>query len=59
MDIKRPPKSKLQKRIKFAVLIVVIAAALGGITYGLSKLPRAAPTVDRSTNVIDTVKRDS
>lgn len=57
MDIKRPAKSKLRKRMRVGVLVVIAAAALGGITYGLSKLQRAAPTVDRSTNVIDTVKR--
>src|SRR5882757_3236201 len=57
MDIKRPAKSKLKKRLRVAVLVIVTAAAIGGITYGLSKLERAAPTVERATNVIDTVKR--
>jgi HlyD family secretion protein len=57
MDIKRPGKSKLKKRIRNAVLIVLGLGAVGGITYGLSKLKPAAPTLDRSTAVIDTVKR--
>jgi HlyD family secretion protein len=57
MDIKRPGKSKLKKRIRTAVLIVIGLGAVGGITYGLSKLKPAAPTLDRSTAVIDTVKR--
>jgi HlyD family secretion protein len=57
VDIKRTGKSKLKKRIKSAVLIVVGLAAIGGITFGLSRLERAAPTLDRSTAVIDTVKR--
>lgn len=57
MDIKRPAKSKLKKKIRLVVLAIVTAAAIGGITYGLTKLKPAAPTVDRSTNVIDTVKR--
>ena len=57
MDIKRPPKSKLKKRIRNAFLIVIGLAAIGGITYGLTKLERAAPTLDRSTAVIETVKR--
>src|SRR6478672_6291215 len=57
MDIKRPGKSKLQKRIRNAVLIVIGLVAVGGITYGLSKLKPASPTLDRSTAVIDTVKR--
>jgi HlyD family secretion protein len=57
MDIKRPPKSKLKRRIRNGVLILVGLSAIGGITYGLTKLERAAPTLDRSTAVIDTVKR--
>jgi HlyD family secretion protein len=57
MDIKRPQKSKLKKRIRSVALVVIGVAAVGGITYGLSKLKPAAPTLDRSTAVIDTVKR--
>src|SRR5215207_7072915 len=57
MDIKRPPKSKLKKKIRNAVMIVVGLAAIGGITYGLTKLKPAAPTLERSTAVIETVKR--
>jgi HlyD family secretion protein len=57
MDIKRPPKSKIKKRIRTALVIVVAVLAVGGITYGLAKLKPAAPTLDRSTAVIDSVKR--
>ncbi len=57
MDIKRPPKSKVKKKIRTVAMIVVGLAAVGGITYGLTKLKPAAPTLDRSTAVIDTVKR--
>jgi HlyD family secretion protein len=57
MDIKRPAKSKLKKRIRTAVLIVIGLVAIGGITYGLSKMKPAAPTLDRSTAVIGVVKR--
>lgn len=57
MDIKRPPKSKLKKTLRIVIMIVVGVAAIGGITYGLTKLKPAAPTLDRSTAVIDTVKR--
>jgi HlyD family secretion protein len=57
MDIKRPPKSKIKKNIRTAILIVVGLAAVGGITYGLAKLKPAAPTIDRATTVIETVKR--
>src|SRR5205814_9548776 len=45
------------KRLRTAVLIIIGLGAVGGITYGLSKLKPAAPTLDRSTAVIDTVKR--
>src|ERR1044072_4281168 len=57
MDIKRPPKAKSKKKIRNAVMIVVGLAGIGGITYGLTKLKPAAPTLDRSTAVIETVKR--
>lgn len=57
MDIKRPPQSKLKKRARTAVFIVIGLAAVGGIIFGLIKLKPAAPTLDRSTAVIDTVKR--
>src|SRR5262245_18913591 len=57
MDIKRPAKSKLKKRIRTVMLIVIGLGAVGGITYVLAKLKPAAPTLDRSTAVIDTVKR--
>lgn len=57
MDVKRPAKSKLKKRIRFVTLVFVGLVAVGGITYGLNKLRPAAPTVDRSTVIVDTVKR--
>src|SRR3979411_3132885 len=57
MDIKRPAKSKLKKRLRAGSLIVIGLAAVGGITFGLAKLKPAAPTLDRSSAVVDTVKR--
>jgi HlyD family secretion protein len=57
MDIKRPGKSKLKKRIRTGILVAVGLAAVGGITFVLAKLKPAAPTLDRSTAVIETVKR--
>ena len=57
MDIKRAPKSKLKKKIRTAIMIVVGIAAIGGITYGLTKLKPAAPTLERAPAVIETVKR--
>lgn len=57
MDIKRPGKSKIKRRIRNGVIIFVGLVAVGGITVGLTKLKPASPTLDRSTAVIDTVKR--
>ena len=57
MDIKRPAKSKLKKRARLAVIIVASVVAIGGITLVLARIKPAAPTLDRSTAVIDTVKR--
>ena len=57
MDIKRAPKSKIKKKIRTALMIVIGIATIGGITYGLTKLKPAAPTLDPSTAVIETVKR--
>jgi HlyD family secretion protein len=57
MDIKRPGKSKLKKRIRTGVVVVIGLGAIGGITFVLAKLKPAAPTLDRSTAVIETVKR--
>jgi HlyD family secretion protein len=57
MDIQRPKKSKFKKNIRIVMLLVIGLAVLVGITYGLTKLKPAAPTVERSTTVIDTVKR--
>src|SRR6266568_3664288 len=57
MDIKRKAKSKLTKRIRAAIIILLSLAIVGGVTLALAKLKPAAPTLDRSTAVIDTVKR--
>jgi len=57
MDIKRPAKSKIKKRIRTGLFITVGLLAIGAVTIGLAKLKPAAPTLEQSTAVIDTVKR--
>jgi HlyD family secretion protein len=54
VDIPRETKNKTLKRILYGSATLV---ALVLITYGLSTLERAAPTVDRATLWLDTVKR--
>ncbi|OIR03738.1 macrolide transporter subunit MacA [mine drainage metagenome] len=56
MDIPRPSqaKAKLRKRL---IIGAVVVAILGGLTFAISSLKPAAPTVDRSLVWIDTVKR--
>lgn len=58
MDIKREGIGK-QKMIRRVLLGIVIVLALGGTTYGLSKLKPAAPTVEAATLWPDQVKRGS
>lgn len=57
MDIQRPRKSKVKKQVRTAALIAIGLIAIAGITFGLTKLKPAAPTIDRSTAVIESVKR--
>lgn len=56
MDIPRPSqaKAKLRKRL---IIGAIVVAVLGGLTFAISSLKPAAPTVDRSLVWIDTVKR--
>lgn len=56
MDIKRQGagRKKLIRRIVFITLTIFVVA---GVTFGLSRLKPAAPTVERATVWIDQVKR--
>jgi len=57
MDIKRPGRAKLEKHIRTVIFVLIGLVAVGAITFGLIRLKPAAPALDRSTAVIDTVKR--
>jgi HlyD family secretion protein len=56
MDIQRPSNARA-KRIRRIVYATVTLLLVGGVTYGLSKLRPAAPSVDRATIWPDEVKR--
>ena len=56
MDVKRPQK-KNRRRVKLAAYATLAVLAVAIITYGLSRLERAAPSVSRATVLTDTVKR--
>src|SRR6202163_950412 len=56
MDIARP-SNRRQKRMRRAIYTIIGLAVVGLITLGLSRLKPAAPSVERATVWIDTVKR--
>src|SRR5437660_10654941 len=56
MDIQRPSNARAKKirRIAYGSVAFLL---IGGVSYGLSRLRPAAPTVDRATIWPDEVKR--
>jgi len=56
VDIPRKKQPKTKRNVALAAAAVLV---VGGITFGLSRLKAAAPTVDRSSVWTDTVKRGS
>jgi HlyD family secretion protein len=57
MDVPRGKEVARRKRIKMIAIIFVIVLSIPLITWGLSRLKPAAPSVDRATVWIDSVKR--
>jgi HlyD family secretion protein len=57
MDVPRGKEVARRKLIRRIVYIALLVAAIPLITWGLSRLKPAAPSVDRATVWIDTVKR--
>jgi HlyD family secretion protein len=57
VDIARPPSVVRKKKIRRAIYGAVALLAIIVITVGVSRLKPAAPTVDRATVWVDTVKR--
>jgi HlyD family secretion protein len=56
MDIQRPSNARA-KKIRRIIYATVAAILLGGVTYGVSRLRPAAPSVDKATIWPDEVKR--
>jgi HlyD family secretion protein len=56
MDVKREGVAK-KKMIKRVIILTLTVAAVAAISWQLSKLKPAAPTVERATVWIDSVKR--
>jgi HlyD family secretion protein len=57
VDIARSPEVKRKKKIRRIIYGAVALIAIAAVTIGVSRLRPAAPSVDRATVWIDTVKR--
>jgi HlyD family secretion protein len=57
LGVLRRPSNVWQKRVRRVIYGVIAVAIVGLITLGLSRLKPAAPSVERATVWIDTVKR--
>src|SRR5579862_10020621 len=57
MDVPRGKEVARRKLMRRIVVIILVLAAIPLITWGLSRLKPAAPSVDRATIWRDTVKR--
>ena len=56
MDIQRPSNARA-KKIRRIVYVSIAFVSVAGVTYGVSRLRPAAPTVDKATIWTDEVKR--
>jgi HlyD family secretion protein len=56
MDIQRPSNARA-KRIRRIVYAAIALVSISGVTYGVTRLRPAAPTVDKATIWTDEVKR--
>ncbi|MFO7693513.1 MAG: HlyD family efflux transporter periplasmic adaptor subunit [Vicinamibacterales bacterium] len=57
VDIQRPASVARNRRNRRIVIGAVGVVAIGAVTFGLSRLKPAAPSVDKATVWLDTVKR--
>jgi HlyD family secretion protein len=56
MDIQRPSNARA-KRLRLILFVAIAVVSLAGVTYGVSRLRPAAPSVDKATIWTDEVKR--
>jgi HlyD family secretion protein len=57
MDIQRPASVAQAKKRKQVILIAIAVLAIASVSFALSRLRPASPTVERATVWVDTVKR--
>ena len=57
VDIARSPAVAKKKKIRRAIIAIAVFVGIGGVTYAVSQLKPAAPSVDRAAVWVDTVKR--
>ncbi|HKE04773.1 MAG TPA: RND transporter, partial [Blastocatellia bacterium] len=57
MDKPRDASVKRNKKIRRVLYVILALGAIGGISVVLYRLKPAAPTVERATMIIDTVKQ--
>jgi len=57
MDVARPATVKRNKKIKQAAIVAIVLIGATAVTFGLSRMSPAAPTVERATVWIDRVQR--
>ncbi len=57
VDIARSPAVAKKKKIRRAIIATAVLVGIGGVTYAVSQLKPAAPSVDRAAVWVDTVKR--
>jgi HlyD family secretion protein len=58
-DIARDPAILKRKRLRQALYVAVAVLVVIGVTIALARMEPAAPTVERATVLVDTVKRGS
>jgi HlyD family secretion protein len=57
VDIARSPEVAKKKKRNRVIMATAVLVAISGVTYGVSQLKPAAPSVDRASVWVDTVKR--